>query len=84
MPDKVTSLNNFVGASPSLAVLDLIFKIYSKLVHLQVFCCFSKEDNFCIFPFASLDNKILPTSGLLLKEKICSYRSKFFSLRADP
>ena len=34
--------------------------------------------------FASLDEKALFKEGLLLKERICSCRSKFFLLRVDP
>ena len=35
-------------------------------------------NNFLIFLFAS------PKWGLLLKERICSWKSKFFPLRVDP
>ena len=34
--------------------------------------------------FASLDNITLPNWGLLLKERICSYENRLFSLVVDP
>ena len=36
------------------------------------------------FMFAYLENKALLKGGLFLKERICSWRSKFFPLRVDP
>ena len=45
---------------------------------------FAKGNNLHDFLFASMNNKALTTWGLLLKERICSYRSKFFPLRVDP
>ena len=38
-----------------------------------------KEDFLCV----SLDNKTFKTGGLPLKERICSYKSKFFSFIVD-
>ena len=35
----------------------------------------------CLLP---MTKKALPKWGLVLKERICSYRSKFFPLRVDP
>ena len=43
------------------------------------FSHFLKGDNFCDFLFASPANE----RGPLLKERICSLRSKFLSLRVD-
>ena len=48
------------------------------------FSMFSKGGNFRNFPFAYLEDEIDPKWGLLLKERICSDGSKFFSLRVDP
>ena len=45
---------------------------------------FMKGDNFYDFLFASLDKVTLSKWGLLLKKRICSYGSKFFSLIVDP
>ena len=45
---------------------------------------YSKGDNFCDFLFAYLNDKVFSKWGLLLKERICSLGSKFFSLRVDP
>ena len=45
---------------------------------------FTKGNNFCDPLFAFRKNKALPIRGLLLKERICFCRSKFFPLRADP
>ena len=41
-----------------------------------------KENNFYDFLFASLDDKARPKLGLLLMERICSWRSKFFSFKS--
>ena len=42
-------------------------------------------DSFALVPRSdSLGNKYLPKCGLLLKERICSDRSKFISLRVGP
>ena len=45
---------------------------------------FYKGDNFCGFLFSSLEGEALLKWGLLIKERICSSRSKFFPLRVDP
>ena len=45
---------------------------------------FTKGDNICDFLFASLGNKAPPNKGQLVKEIICSYRSKLFPSRVDP
>ena len=45
---------------------------------------FSKGDNFPDFLFVYLEDKIFPKWDLLLKERICSYGSKFFPLKDDP
>ena len=45
---------------------------------------FIKGDNFSDFLFALLAEEAHPQRGLLLKERICSSRSKFFPLRVDP
>ena len=44
----------------------------------------SKGDSFLDFLFANLDIEIVPKWGLLLKERICSDRNKFFSLELTP
>ena len=44
---------------------------------------FSKGDNFHDFLFAYLEDKVFQKWGLLLKERICSDGSKFFSVRVD-
>ena len=44
---------------------------------------FTKGNNFCDFLFALFDKETLARLGLLLKEIICSYRSKFFCVRVD-
>ena len=43
----------------------------------------TKGHNFCDFLFVFLDEQALPKCGQLLKERTCSYRSKFFPLRVD-
>ena len=45
---------------------------------------FTKEGIICHFLFPSLENETLQKYDLLLKERICSLRSKFFPSRADP
>ena len=42
------------------------------------FCYFAKGYNFCLFLFASLDEEILPTSDLHLKERVCSLNNFSF------
>ena len=44
----------------------------------------TKNFNFCDFLFASLEDEAVQKFGQLLKERICSYESKFFPLRVDP
>ena len=44
---------------------------------------FTTGGNFCDFLFASLEEGALSNSGLLLKKRICSMMSKFFSFRVD-
>ena len=44
---------------------------------------FTEGNNIHGFLFASLDDETLPKRGLLLKERICSSRSKFFHFRVD-
>ena len=44
---------------------------------------FTKGNNFLDLMFASLVDKALPNVDLLLKERICSYGSKFFRIRVD-
>ena len=50
--------------------------------------CFSNiflnEGNLYDFQFTSPDEKAFQKRVLLLKERICSYRSKFFPLKVDP
>ena len=41
-------------------------------------------NSYCDFLFAFLDSVALLKWGLLLKQRICSCRSKFFALRVDP
>ena len=54
-------------------------------MHHQIFSpIFIKEDNFCDFLLAFLGDEALPNRGLLLQERICSCRSKFFPVRVDP
>ena len=45
---------------------------------------FTKGNNLSDFLFASQDEETIQKQGQLLKERICSCRSKFFPLRADP
>ena len=60
-------------------------KMETKMtVYFSVFFfTFTKGNNFCNFLFASLDDEALPKMDLLLKERICSYWSKFFPLKVD-
>ena len=51
------------------------------LACLPPFC--TKRNNFCDFQFASLVT-LARQEGLLIKERICSCRSKFSPLRVDP
>ena len=44
---------------------------------------FLKGDNFRDFLFAYLEDEVFPNCSLLLKQRICSNRSKFFALRVD-
>ena len=44
----------------------------------------SKVDIICDFLCSSMNDEALPKRDLLLKERICSSRSKFFPLRIDP
>ena len=44
---------------------------------------FTKGKNSHDFMFACLEEEAVPVGGQLFKEKICSYRSKFFPLRVD-
>ena len=44
---------------------------------------FTKADNFYDFLFVVLDYEGILKLGLLLNKRICSYRSKFFSLGVD-
>ena len=44
----------------------------------------TKGNNFCVFLFASLNLVTLLKWILLLKERICYFRSKFFLLGVDP
>ena len=48
------------------------------------FLYFYKRQNVFGFLFASSDKEALLNKCLHLKERICSYRSKFFHLRVDP
>ena len=53
-------------------------KVYG---YISISAMFSKGDNFPDFLFAYLKKEVIPKWGLLLKERIYSYWSKFFSLR---
>lgn len=48
------------------------------------FCNLYKGDNFCDILTVSMDGKALPKCNLLPKEKNCSKRSKFISLKVEP
>ena len=71
-----------------------LFVVPKILVNLQLLRCmgtpacfsamWSKRSNFCYFLFASLYDEIFQEMNQLLKERICSYRSKFFPLRVEP
>ena len=50
----------------------------------SVFSIFSKGNKFCNFLFATVGDIALPKWGQLLKERICSFKSKFFPLRFGP
>ena len=70
-------------------VIHTFSDVYSYFYHLHIFfllffCHFAKGNNFRDFLFAFLDNAALPKWGKLLKERICSYGSKFFTFRVDP
>ena len=54
------------------------FKVYG--IPPTFSAMFSKGDNFRGFLFAYLEDEVFPIWGLLLKERICSDRSKFFPL----
>ena len=45
---------------------------------------FPKRNNFCDFAFAFVADQAFQNWDLLLKERICSWLSKFFPLRLDP
>ena len=45
---------------------------------------FSKGDSFHNFLFVYMEDEVFLKQGILLKERICSDGSKFFSLRVDP
>ena len=44
---------------------------------------FTKGNNFCDFPFASLEDEAVLKWDLFLKERICSKGRKNFPLRVD-
>ena len=69
-----------------LLILPIINKEYEgMLMLLHIFSAtFTKGNSFGEFLFASLDQEAVLKWGLLLKERICSCRSKFFPLRGDP
>ena len=72
------SLEHTVEVEPqSMAVSFITFKVngYTSIF----FAMFSKRDNFCLL-FAYLEDVVFSNWGLLLKERICSHGSKFFSL----
>ena len=48
------------------------------------FCHYYKGNNLGDILFASVYEESFQKMGLLLKERICSYRSKFFPLRVNP
>ena len=52
--------------------------LYIFLLFLQIY-----GNNFYDFLLVSMEDKVLLKVGLLLNERICSYGSKFFSLRTD-
>ena len=52
--------------------------------HLFLMKSKRRGTTFCNILFASPSNENLCKCGLLLKERICSSRSKFFPLRDDP
>ena len=58
-------------------------KMYG-LTYMFFSAIFSKRDNFSDFLFASLDNETFSKRGLLLKERICSDRSRFLPVAVDP
>ena len=51
---------------------------------LSISTMFSKGDKFRDFLSAYLQHEFFPKWGLLLRERICSDGSKFFSLIVDP
>ena len=66
--------------------MDSVQTAHMSVHHQSCFSAiFVKGDNFCDFLFASLDSKVLPELGLLLKERIFpltllhSERAKFWS-----
>ena len=50
----------------------------------MLFCHITKVNNSRNFLFAAQEDEALSKGGLLLKERICSSRSKFFSLSVGP
>ena len=62
----------------------LLFSVHLRTASSIYFASFSYGNNFCDFQFAFLVEEILQKMGILLKKRICSYRSKFIPLRADP
>ena len=59
-------------------------KTTTQQQQLTFFHNFYQRNDLDDFLFSSLNGKALPKWGLLLKERICSSRSKFFPLRVDP
>ena len=56
-------------------------KLWRMDIPSYFYVMFTKVDNFFFSVF--LNNKALPQGGKPLKERICSYGSKFFLLRVD-
>ena len=81
--------NDLVKGHSDFKVKCLTFGLYTQVsdsgpLGPLVPSCFQKGDNFHHFLFTYLEDKVFKKWGLLLKERICSLGSKFFSLRVDP
>ena len=60
------------------------FKVNGYISRSCFSATFTKGNNFCDFLFAFPDNKTIPKWDLFLKEKLCSYGSKFCPSQVDP
>ena len=64
--------------------ISMLFHCLSFFLSFFLYFFLTKENYFCDFLFASPAGIALPECSLLLKIRICSFRSKFFPFRVDP